>query len=165
MSDAPTTFGEMVAAVTPKPKMFTVGTVAAVNEGEALMTVAPEDGGQEIVDVPLRIMRNADGAGVIVIPKVGTQVVVAWLGEHRATLLKCQEWTKILIQTPAKFGMVVDAADVVTIGRQNDATHPVAWGDTLAVHLAALQAYLDAQIGVPSPVPPGDLISADVYTS
>jgi len=165
----PRTLAEIVKTVAPPPVVFTTGTVKAVDEATLSVDVTPDDGGEVIANVPLRVMRYQNQTGVAVVPKVGTEVVVEWLDKHRPRVAAAQEWTKIIMLTAQGFGVII--SDVIAMGDQNQAKHPVPWGDTLATFLNSFRSWAathDHGAGPPltsPPMVPGDLISSDVYTS
>lgn len=164
------TFTEMVNAVVKQKDAFTVGTIFSVDEAEMTCVVTPEDGGQNIEDVPLRIMRYADAVGFSIVPVVGTEVIVAWLDKLRPVIFRIHEWDKIVIQNAEGHGAIVKAGEVL-LGVEASATHPVAWGDAIASHLAAFKAAYDAHthggmVPVPGPSPtPPNISSAEVKVS
>lgn len=158
----PETLAQILDRARPIPPVFVTGKVAAVDEATYSIDVTPDDGGQIIKNIPLRVMRHADNTGVIAVPSVGTEVVVAWLDANRPTVVAVQEWAKLIMLTPAGFGVAI--TDLVQLGLREAAIHPVAWGDNIETHLIALQAYLDLNVGVPSPVPP-DVYGEGVQTS
>jgi len=156
------TLSDIVNTLAKVEKIFTVGTVAAVNEAEMTCTVTPEDGGEDIADVPLRIMSYAGAVGLAVIPVVGTEVVVAWLDRLRPLVFRVQEWDKVVLRNEAKMGITVKN-DSVVLGNHATATHPVAWGDALATYLIQIQAAVNG-LGGALPAPPR-VSSAEVRTS
>lgn len=131
----PETLAQILDRARPIPPVFVTGKVAAVDEATYSIDVTPDDGGQVIKNVPLRVMRHADSTGVIAVPAVGTEVVVAWLDANRPTVVAVQEWAKLIMLTPEGFGIVV--TDIIKLGTEAAATQAAVRGDDL-------KAYLDA---------------------
>jgi hypothetical protein len=120
----------LVQAVQKHPKMFTVGTITDVDEPTMSCTIKPEDGGEVVDKVPIRVMRHANEIGFSVVPKVGTEVIVMWLDEYRPTIFQIHEWEKIIVLDGSEIGVKIENG-VVHLGKGNSAEHPVAWGDDL----------------------------------
>jgi hypothetical protein len=156
------TFTDLINAVVDKRDVFTVGTVTSVDEAEMTWTVTPEGEGQDIEDVPLRIMRYADAVGFTVIPAVGTEAIVLWLGRGRPLIFRVHKWDKIIVQNKEGHGLIIESGEVL-LGVESRATHPVAWADTLATYLTTMQAVIVGLGGVLGPVP--NIASAEVKVS
>jgi len=156
------TFTEMINAVIKKDPLFTVGTVKTVDEAEMTCTVTPEDGGQDIEDVPLRIMRYADSVGFTAVPVLNTEAIVLWLGPQRPVIFRVHEWDKVIIQNKDGHGVIVKKGGVL-LGLEAGATHPVAWGDVIATYLAQIQVEVNL-LGGALAAPP-TVSSAEVKTS
>ena len=133
----PDTFTEMINAVVKKDPVFTVGKVKTVNEAEMTCIVTPEDGGQDIEDVPLRIMRYPNAVGVTVVPVIETPAIVLWLGPRRPTIFRVQEWDKILILNKQGHGITVKSG-VIILGVEKE-SEPAVLGDQLAQRISALE--------------------------
>ena len=106
------TFTELVQAVQKHPKMFTVGTITGVDEGTMSCTIKPEDGGEVVDKVPIRVMRHGNQIGFSVVPKVGTEVIVMWLDEYRPTIFQVHEWDKVIVKDKSDVGMVVKGDEI-----------------------------------------------------
>ena len=92
------TFSDLVNAVVKKKVAFTVGTIKTVDEAEMTCVVTPDDEGEDIEDVPLRIMRYPNSIGFTVVPVINTEVIVVWLGERRPVIFRVHEWDKVIIR-------------------------------------------------------------------
>jgi len=131
------TFSDLVNAVAKIPDVFTVGTAFTVNEAEMTCVVTPEDGGQDIEDVPLRVMRYADAVGFSIVPVVGTEVIVVWLDKSRPVIFRVHEWDKIVIQNKDGHGILINSGDIV-LGISAKA-EPAVLGNKLEQRLSALE--------------------------
>jgi len=156
------TFSDLINAVVKKDAVFTVGTVKTVDEAEMTCVVTPEDGGQDIEDVPLRVMRYADAVGVTVVPVIETPAIVVWLGPRRPVIFRVHEWDKVVIQNKDGHGVIVKKGGVL-LGLEAGATHPVAWGDIIATYLTQIQVAVNG-LGGALPAPP-PISSAEVKVS
>ena len=156
------TFSELVNAVAKIPDVFTVGTVFTVDEAEMTCVVTPEDGGQDVEDVPLRVMRYADAVGFSIVPVVGTEVIVAWLDKSRPVIFRVHAWDKVVIQNKDGHGVIVKKGGVL-LGIEAGATHPVAWGDVLTTYLGQMRTVINGLGGALGPVPA--VSSAEVKVS
>ena len=134
----PTTFTEYVRAVQNNPEIFTIGKVTAINEADMTCTVTPEDGGENIEDIPLRIMRHPDAVGFTVIPVDQTEAIVMWLGPHRPTIFRVHAWNKVVIQNDKGHGIIINPANVI-LGIEEE-SEPAVLGDQLAQRIAALES-------------------------
>lgn len=131
------TFSDLVNAVAKQKDVFTVGTVFTVDEAEMTCVVTPEDGGQDIEDVPLRVMRYADAVGFSIVPVVGTEVIVVWLDKSRPVIFRVHEWDKIVILNKDGHGIVINSGDIV-LGISAKA-EPAVLGNKLEQRIAALE--------------------------
>jgi len=131
------TFSELVNAVAKIPEVFTVGTIFTVDEAEMMCVVTPEDGGQNVEDVPLRVMRYADAIGFSIVPVVGTAVIVAWLDKSRPVIFRVHAWDKVVIQNKDGHGILINPGDVV-LGVSAKA-EPAVLGNKLEQRLSALE--------------------------
>jgi hypothetical protein len=112
------TFTELVQAVQKHPKLFTVGTVTYVDEDTMSCKITPEDGGEAVDNVPIRVMRHANEIGFSVVPKVGTEVIVMWLDEYRPTIFQVHEWDKVIVKNKGDVGMVIKG-DKIWVGKED----------------------------------------------
>ena len=131
------TFTDIVNAVMKKSPAFTVGTVFTVDEAEMTCVVTPESGGENVEDVPLRIMRYANAVGFTAIPAVGTEVIIAWLDNRRPVIFRVHEWAKIVIQNKDGHGILINPGDII-LGVSAEA-EPAVLGNQLAQRLSALE--------------------------
>jgi hypothetical protein len=92
--------------------MFTVGTITDVDEPTMSCTIKPEDGGEVVKNVPIRVMRYANQIGFSVVPRVGTEVIVMWLDEYRPTIFQIHEWEKVVVKNKSDVGMVVQGNEI-----------------------------------------------------
>ena len=143
------TFSDLVNAVAKIPDVFTVGTAFTVNEAEMTCVVTPEDGGQNIEDVPLRVMRYADAVGFSIVPVVGTAVIVAWLDKSRPVIFRVHAWDKIVILNKDGHGIVINSSDIV-LGISAEA-EPAVLGDKLEQRLSALEGAYNYHDHAPHP--------------
>jgi hypothetical protein len=163
-------FKGLINSVVDFPELFTVGTVAAVDESTYSCDVQPEDGGPLLKDVPLRVRRDNDKVGVTIVPSLYTPVIVMWISDQRPTVFQVQKWTKVIIQDESGLGFVITASDRIKAGIEGRATHPVAWGDAIKNYLTSLKSWLDDNDHgwdfpkVNSPEIP-DIESDEVFTS
>lgn len=167
--------GTVIDNARPIPVGYTVGTVASIDMDTLSCTVDPEDGGEPIRNIPLRITRPSDTYGVTIIPKLGTEAIVVWLDRKgsellRPKILEVQKWDKIIIHDDRGFGLTITAQGDVKIGSEADATHPLVYGDTLTEFLNALTAHLNANCRSGAPLIPAcpavpDFESGDALTS
>jgi hypothetical protein len=102
----------LVQAVQQHPKLFTVGTVTAVDEGTMSCKITPEDGGEVVDNVPIRVMRHGNQIGFSVVPKVNTEVIVMWLDEYRPTIFQIHEWDKVIVKNKGDVGMVIEGDEI-----------------------------------------------------
>lgn len=156
------TLADIINAAVKKDVVFTVGTVKSVDEAEMTCVVTPEDKGEDIEDVPLRIMRYADGVGFSIVPKAGTETIVLWLDEHRPSIFRVHEWDKIIVQNKEGHGLIIRSGELL-LGVEVGATHPVAWGDALTPYLNQIRTAILGLGGALAPVP--TISSAEVKTS
>jgi hypothetical protein len=131
------TFTDLINAVTKKDPVFTVGTVKAIDEAEMVCTVTPEDGGEDIEDVPLRIMRYADSVGFTTVPVLNTEAIVLWLGPQRPVIFRVHEWDRVIIQNKEGHGIIIKPGSVI-IGIEEE-SEPAVLGDQLAKRITALE--------------------------
>jgi hypothetical protein len=166
-------FKDIINSVVYFPELFTVGTVAAVDESTYSCDVQPEDGGPLLKDVPLRVRRDNDKVGVTIVPAPGTTVIVMWISDQRPTVFQVQKWTKVIIQDESGLGFVITASDRIKAGIEGRATHPVGHGDTIYDILDDLidkynnHTHGDGDImpGDEVDYPPQDFRSDEVFTS
>ncbi|MEE9456751.1 MAG: hypothetical protein V3W11_06345 [bacterium] len=155
------TFTELVQAVQNHPKLFTVGTVTAVDEGTMSCKITPEDGGEVVDKVPIRVMRHANQIGFSVVPKVGTEVIVMWLDEYRPTIFQIHEWAKVVVLDKSGIGFTIENG-IIRLGKEKVKKHPVAWGEVLEKYLdkdeidptKSLLTWLAIKLGATPPAPP-----------
>jgi len=76
------------------------GEVIEVNESEMICTVVPNDGGAEYFNVMLRALNDEKDTGVILIPKLNSQVLIAAVDNDDDTrfVTKTSEIEKIYIK-------------------------------------------------------------------
>lgn len=156
------TFADLVKAVADIKDVFTVGTVKSIDESEMTCVVTPEDEGQDIEDVPLRIMRYADSVGFTIVPVINTEVVVAWLDKHRPLIFRVHEWDELIAQNKEGHGLIIRSGELL-LGVESGATHPVAWGDVLATYLNTMRTAITGHGIALDPVP--SFNSVEVKTS
>ena len=131
------TFTDLINAVVKQTIVFSVGTVKTVDEAEMTCVVTPEDKGEDIEDVPLRIMRYADAIGFSVIPVINTEVIVAWLRPQRPIIFRVHEWNKIIIQNKEGHGIIINPGNII-LGIEKDSETGVK-GDSLNDRITALE--------------------------
>lgn len=144
------------------------GEVMSVNEGTGVCEVLPEGAEQSIGNIPLRVMALSDTTGVSIVPKVGTQATIKFIGKNRPILDKVQEWTRIMIHDANRFGLTIQANGSVWLGADG-CDHPLVQGDVLYDFAVAVKAWLDAHDhggAAPTAVSPAvpDFKSAKVFT-
>jgi hypothetical protein len=154
------TFKEIVDGVVDKPDIFSTGTVVAVDEPTLSCDVRPDDGGEVISNAALRVMRYQDDTGFAVVPKVGTEAIVAWLAPNRPTIFQVHEWAKIVCLTAAGFGFTIDG-EKLKLGTKGQSTEPVPKGNLLEDRIKGLEdafnahkhscPYSECEIGTPTP--------------
>lgn len=138
------TFSDLINAVVKKTVAFTVGTVKTVDEAEMTCVVTPDDEGEDIEDVSLRIMRYPDAVGFTVVPVINTEVIVAWLSERRPVVFRVQEWDKVVIQNKEGHGIIINPGNII-LGIEKD-SQPGVLGNDLAQRLAALEGAFNYHI-------------------
>lgn len=138
------TFKEIVDGVVDKPDIFSTGTVVAVDEPTLSCNVRPDDGGEVISNAALRVMRYQDDTGFAVVPKVGTEAIVAWLAANRPTIFQVHEWAKIVCLTPARFGFTIDGEKVKLGTNKDGELEPVPKGDKLEERIKGLENTFNA---------------------
>jgi len=146
------TFTDLVNAVVKKTIAFTVGTIKTVDEAEMTCVVTPEDGGQDIEDIPLRIMRYPNAIGFTIIPVINTEVIVAWLGERRPVIFRIHEWDKVIIQDEDGHGIIIKKGEIL-LGVEASAIHPVAWGDIVMDYFGSVRTAILGLGGALGPPP------------
>jgi len=156
------TFTDLINAVVKMKNVFTVGTIKSVNEAEMTCVVTPEDEGEDIEDVPLRIMRYANAVGFTVVPVINTEAVVLWLEEQRPLIFRVHEWDKIIVQNEQGHGLIIRSGELL-LGVEARATHPVAWGDVLTTYLNTMRTVIIGLGGALGPIP--TISSTEVKTS
>lgn len=155
--------------------------------------VRPEKAGEamlQYVPMAFRVLNTDDDLGIIVVPKVGTEVLVNWV-DGRPTIEACQEWDRmilkkgdnlwieiaenddILVQTAGavevkvKKTVVEDIkiskqvkAPLIKLGRI--APHPVFWGDMLLTWLSTHTHHPSGKPPIQSPALPA-ILSKTVF--
>jgi hypothetical protein len=145
---------DMIRDMAYQGPTFTTGTVQSVDEATMSVDVLPDDGGEVIRDVPLRVMRYERAVGFVAIPKKKTEVIIAWLAPNRPTVFQAEEWKKLVCVNAENFGWtIMDGAfsagtpkfglrttdKKVTLGDHENASHPVAQGDNVESRLQDLE--------------------------
>jgi hypothetical protein len=171
------TFKEIVDGVVDKPDIFVTGTVVAVDEPTLSCDVRPDDGGEVISNAALRVMRYQDDTGFAVVPKVGTEAIVAWLAPNRPTVFQVHEWAKIVCLTPAGFGFTIDGEKLNLGMTKGGNLEPVAKAESLEERINGLENTFNGHIhicggpGLPSGTPTAQATgepkfdSKEVFTS
>lgn len=172
------TFKEIVDGVVDKPDIFVTGTVVAVDEPTLSCDVRPDDGGEVISNAALRVMRYQNDAGFAVVPKVGTEAIVAWLAPNRPTVFQVHEWAKIVCLTPAGFGFTIEGEKLNLGMTKGGKLEPVAKAESLEDRIKGLEDKFDGHThtcnnpGCAPIQPPADKASREpkfdskeVYTS
>lgn len=146
---------EALRKLLPEARPWLVGTVAAVDEARGTCDVTPEDGGEVVKGVSLRMLVAAESpAGLFGVPQQGSPCICAH-ADGRYKLVYAQKLTKIYAVTAAGFGLAVDGVtDKMYLGKAAGAIHPAVKGDVLLSYLTSLAAWLTAKLGAPAPQPP-----------
>ncbi len=146
------------------------------------------------VPMAFRVLNTENDLGIIVVPKIGTEVLVSWV-DSRPTIEACQKWERMILKKGDNLWIEIDSQDNIlvetagavdvkvskTVTEEIDiskhvkspliklgknAPHPVALGDLLISWLISHTHNCTAP-GYPSgpPVPPPTgLLSKTVFT-
>jgi|GEM_PF-1895492 len=156
-------FRDIINSVVDFPELFTVGTVAAVDEATYSCDVQPDDGGPLVKDVPLRVRRDNNKIGVTIVPALNTPIIIMWVDTQRPTVFQVQKWAKVIIQDESGLGFVITASDKIKAGIEDRAIHPVAWGDAVASYFSKIHTAITGLHGTLDEPP--NVESGEVFTS
>ena len=135
-----------------------VGTVTEVDIDKLTIDVQPADGGAPIEDVRLRASVDGQSTGLILIPAIGSSVVIGCIDgdDTQPAVLLCSEIEKASITID---GVVLEVSPSgISLGKSGGSTFKAVKGDPLQQQLNVLKARVDAiyQALLASPVVPGD---------